>query len=242
LPRFTSTRDAAFLDAYVRWAAGKRPVKIRWNGSDEATLDATLGPNEAILVKINSDRGWHVSGGVTRSDPIGFLLIDGAKGEQIKLEFKPSWDVWLGRAITAVMIFGLFFFRGPRIWMAAVALIPAMAAYAILMAHAPATVAIAEDAFVHLQPPIINPGGIIDGATNRPPPFKRGKVIAAYGLSLGAAGDTVRVWVGNRPAEVVYHSPNMTSFKMPVDAPDRAAVSVEVNGCRGNEFAVDVIP
>ncbi len=103
------------------------------------------------------------------------------------------------------------------------------------MAHAPSTVAIAEDAFLHLQPPVINPGGLVG-------PFQRGKVIAAYGLNLGAAGDTVRVWVGDRPAEVVYHSPNMTSFKMPADAPDRAAVSVEVNGCRGNEFAVDVIP
>jgi hypothetical protein len=235
LPRFTSTRDAAFLDAYVRWAAGKRPVKIRWNGSDEATLDATLGPNEAILVKINSDRGWHVSSGVTESDPIGFLLVDGTQSQQIRLEFKPSWDVWLGRAITVAMILGLFFFRGPLIWIAAAALIPAMAAYAILMAHAPSTVAIAEDAFAHLEPPIINPGGIVG-------PFQRGKVIAAYGLNLGAPGDTVRVRVGDRPAEVVYHSPNMASFKMPADAPDRAAVSVEVNGCRGNEFAVDVIP
>jgi hypothetical protein len=242
LPRFTSTSDVTFLDAYVRWAAGKRPAKIRWNGADEANLGAALGPNEAILVKINNDRGWHVSNGVTESDPIGFLLISGAKGDHIRLAFKPSGDVWLGRAITVVMIIGLLYFRGPRIWMAAAALIPAMAAYAILMAHAPSTVAIAEDAFVHLQPPIINPGGLIDGATNRPPPFHRGKVIAAYGLNLGAAADTVRVWVGDHPAEVVYHSPTVTSFKMPTDAPDRAVVSVEVNGCRGNEFAVDVIP
>ncbi len=246
LPRFTSTRDVALLDAYARWAAGKRPAKIRWTSADEATLDtpdAKLGPHEAILVKINNDRGWRVSNGVTESDPIGFLLIDGVQepaghaGLQV-----PSWDVWLGRAITAVTILGLLFFRGPRVSLAAAALIPALAAYAILIAHAPSTVAIAEDAFVHLQPPIINPGGIVDGATSRPPPFQRGKVIAVYGLNLGAAGDAVRVWAGDRPAEVVYHSPNLVSFKMPADAPGRAAVSVEVNGCRGNEFAVDVIP
>jgi hypothetical protein len=242
LPRFTSTRDAAFLDAYVHWAAGKRPVSIRWNGSDEATLDERLAPNEAILVKINNDRGWHVSDGATKSDPIGFLLIDGTKGRQVRLSFKPSWDVWLGRAITCVMIIGLVLFGGPRVWMAAAALIPAMAAYAILMAHAPSTVAIAEDAFVHLQPPIINPGGIVDGTTNRPSPFKRGRVVAAYGLGMGAAGDAVRVWVGERSAEVVYHGPNLVSFRMPTDAPAKAAVSVEVNGCRGNEFAVDVTP
>jgi hypothetical protein len=242
LPRFSSTGDAQFLEAYVRWAAGKRPANIRWNSANEATLDEHIGPNEAFLVKINNDPGWRASDAVTQTDPIGFLMIEAAHGQQTKLRFGPSRDAWLGRAITALMILGLFFFRGPRIWMAAVAVIPAVAAYAILMAHAPSTVAIAEDAFVHLQPPIINPGGIIDGATNRPPPFQRGKVIAVYGLSLGAAGDTVRVWVGDRPAEVVYHSPTMASFKMPTDAPDRAAVSVEVNGCRGNEFAVDVIP
>ncbi len=88
-------------------------------GANEATLDEKLGPNEAILVKINNDRGWHVSGGVTESDPIGFLLIDDTRsGQQIKLQFRPSWDVWLGRAITAVMILGLIFCRGPRLWMA----------------------------------------------------------------------------------------------------------------------------
>jgi hypothetical protein len=242
LPRFTSTRDVGFLDAYVRWAAGKRPAQIRWKSANAATLDEKLAPNEAILVKINNDRGWHVNNGVTESDPIGFLLIDGTQSQPIRLEFKPSWDVWLGRAITVAMILGLFFFRGPRIWMAAAALIPAMTAYAILIAHTPSTVAVAEDAFVHLQPPIINPGGIVDGATNRPPPFQRGKIIAAYGLNLGGAGDAVQVWLGDHSVELVYHSSNMVSFKMPADAPDRAPVSVEVNGCRGNEFAVDVTP
>jgi hypothetical protein len=235
LPRFTSTQDAAFLDAYLRWAAGKRPAKILWNGADEATLDEKLAPNEAILVKINNDRGWHARGASTSTDPIGFLLIDNAREKLIKLEFKPAWDDWLGRAITGVTILALLIFRGPRVWMAAVAVIPATAAYAILIAHAPSTVALAEDAFVHLQPPIINPGGLVG-------PFQRGKVIAAYGLNLGAAGDAVRVWAGDHPAEVVYHSPNMVSFRMPADAGAKVPVSVEVNGCRGNEFAVDVIP
>jgi hypothetical protein len=235
LPPFTSTRDAGFLEAYVRWAAGKRPVNIRWNGADEAAFNENLAPNEAILVKINYDRGWRVRNARTGTDPIGFLLIDGP-GD--KLRFGPAWDVWLGRAITGVMLIGLVLFRGPRLWMAAAALIPALAAYAFLIAPVPA----AEDAFVHLEPPMISPGGIVDGATNRPPPFQRGKVIAAYGLNLGAPADAVRVWAGDRPAEVVYHGPNLVSFRMPADAPARVAVSVEVNGCRGNEFAVDVIP
>ena len=30
-----------------------------------------VGPNEAILVKINNDRGWHASNAVTESDQEG---------------------------------------------------------------------------------------------------------------------------------------------------------------------------
>ena len=110
LPRFSSTGDAQFLEAYVRWAAGKRPANIRWNSANEATLDEHIGPNEAFLVKINNDPGWRASDAVTQSDPIGFLMIEAAHGQQTKLRFGPSWDAWLGRAITALMILGLFFF------------------------------------------------------------------------------------------------------------------------------------
>jgi hypothetical protein len=235
LPRLESTQDSRFLEAYVKWAAGNRPAAIHWNSVDSAMIKAgELGPNEGILVKINNDPGWRVRNAVTKSDPIGFLLIEAQQGQQaIQLRFGSSWDAWLGRAITAFTVLALLFGRKPRIWIAGVAVIPALAAYLVLMARVPSTVSVAEDAFVHLQPPLINPGGIV----------RNGGVIAAYGLNFGAPGDTVRVHigdrlVGDRLAQVLYHGPNMVSFRMPADAPPSAAMSVEVNGCRGNGFTV----
>ena len=208
LPPMRSTHDAQFLEAYVRWAAGKRP----------ASSGDKLGPGEAVLVKINNDPGWK---GKTRSDPIGFLVVEGPAAQP---KFGASWDTWLGRGITCFTILALVFVRRPRIWIAAAAVLPALAAYAVLMARAPSTVAVAEDAFVRLQPPIINPGGIV----------KNDGVVAVYGLNFGAPGDSVRALVSDRPAEVTYHGPNMVAFKMPVV--EKATVSIEVNGCRGNEF------
>jgi hypothetical protein len=242
LPRLASTQDAGFLDAYVRWAAGKRPAGIRWTGVDKATLDANIGAGEAILVKGNNDPGWSASNALVRSDPIGFLLIEPRRpgSQTMQLKYGPSWDVWLCRAITALMILALMAARQPRLWMAAIALIPAVAAYAILMGRTPPTAAIAEDAFVRLRPPIINPGGIVDATTNRPPPFKRGNVVGIYGQNFGGTGDAVRVKADDRFAEVVYHGPNLVSFRMPADAAAEVALSVEVNGCQGNEFAVRV--
>lgn len=239
LPRFESTEDTRFLEAYVRWAAGKRPAGVHWSGADHATLDADIGADEGVLVKINYDRGWRAVRSGTRRDPIGFLLIQPGQGQQtIKLSFGPAWDVWLGRGITAITILALVWMRGPRVTMAAIALVPAVIACAVLMSQEPPTVAIAEEAFIRLQPPLVNPGGIIDGTTNRPPPFERGKVIAIYGQNFGKPADTVRVRAGDRMAEVLYHGPNMVSFRMPPDAPANVAVSVEVNGCQGNEFTV----
>ncbi|HTA44986.1 MAG TPA: IPT/TIG domain-containing protein [Bryobacteraceae bacterium] len=242
LPRLKSTQDAAFLDAYVRWSAGTRPADIHWTAADSATLNANIGPGEAILVKLNNAPGWHASKATTRSDPIGFLLIQprGTDTQTIALKFGPSWDAWLGRAIAILTFLGLICMRSPRLWMAAIALIPAVTSYAILMARTPSTAAVAEDAFVRLRPPIINPGGIIDGTTNQPPPFQRGRPIAIYGQNFGTPADTVQVRVGDRPAEVIYHGPNLVSFRIPADAPAKAAVSVEVNGCQGTEFAVAV--
>ena len=242
LPPLKSTQDAAFLVAYAQWAAGKYPVDIRWIASDHATLNANVGPGEAILVKLNSDPGWHASNALTRHDPLGFLLIQprGAGPQTIDLKLGPSWDAWLGRAITALTILALIWMRQPRLSMAAVALIPAVTAYAVLMARTPSTAAVAEEAFVRLRPPIINPGGIIDGTTNQPPPFKPGAAIAIYGQNFGTPADRVQVRVGDRLAEVIYHGPNLVSFRMPADSPAKAPVSVDVNGCRGNEFAVSV--
>lgn len=239
LPRLTSTSDAGFLAAYVAWAAGKRPVSIHWNAPDSAALDTELAPDEAVLVKINHDRGWRVPGSITRSDPIGFLLIRARPGRQrLALHFTASWDVWLGRGITLLTVI-LLLFRAPRPWIATLAVVPAVAAFAFLASTLPPTVQVAEEAFTRLQPPIISPGGIVDCVTYRPPPFARGRMLTVWGLNFGSTTASDRVWLGNRIAEIVASSPNTITFKLPPDADSKTVVSVEVNGCRGNEFTVE---
>jgi len=223
LPPIRSTADSRFLEAYVKWATGTRPAKIRWQGDDRALVDATLGPGEAILVKDTQDRGWH-----TDSDPLGFMLLR-KPGE---LRFRASWDVWLGRGITLLTIL-LLLARVPGWKIAAIAVIPAVAAYGYLIRNVPPTARIADKAFGRLQPPIINPGGIVRAGAG---------IYSIYGLNFGAKTDLPdnlpKVWLGNRNAEVTYHGANQIVFKVPSDEPSTAPVSVEVNGCRGNAFTV----
>ena len=239
LPALTSTADEKFLEAYVNWAAGKRPAALSWYSSDQVEIRANLAPGEGVLVKFNNDGGWRAEGASVASDPIGFQLIRPNTGKNyFTLRFGASWDTWLGRAITLVTI-GLLVFRVRLEWIAMLALIPAIAAWAVLMAHVPATAAVAEKAFVQLQAPLINPRGIVDSVAYQQPPLKRGSVISIYGLNFGSASDSVRVWIGERPVDPVSHSPTVVNFRVPEDAPESAAVSVEVNGCRGNEFAVE---
>jgi hypothetical protein len=239
MPPLRSTTDTEFLDAYTAWAAGKRPAQLHWNADDGGSIDADLAAGEAVLVKVNHDRGWRVSSGAVEADPIGFLLIHGAPGRQLfNLRFGAAWDTWLGRAITLLTIIFLLA-RVPGWWIAAMALLPAVAAYGFLVSQAPATASIAEEAFARIQPPQISPGGIVQGPTNQPPPFPHCSLVAMYGLNLGAKTDTPHVWLDNREAETVYHSPNMIVFKAPPDAAPLTEVSVEVNGCRGNAFAFE---
>jgi hypothetical protein len=227
LPELRSTADGNFLNAYVKWAAGKRPASIRWNGVDHATIDAALAPGEAVLVRVNNDPGWRAAGASTAADPIGFLLLRGS-GSHFELRFGPSGDTWLGRAITALTIIlllaGVSGFR-----VAAVAILPAFAAYLVLLHSVPATANLAEEAFVRLQPPIINPGGIVGNGTD---------VVSVYGLNFGAAKDSVHLLLNDREAEILYRSPNLINFRMPKETPAYPALSIEVNGCRGNEFTV----
>jgi uncharacterized protein (TIGR03437 family) len=91
-----------------------------------------------------------------------------------------------------------------------------------------------------LQPPLIGPAAIVDGLTMKPPPFARGGVISIFGNGFGSLKDSVRVKVGAREAEILYHSPNQINLRLPADAAAAADVSVEVNGCRGNSFAVAI--
>jgi hypothetical protein len=229
LPRLGSTADERFLEAYVRWAAGTHPVDLRWRSPDQAEIDAELAPGEAILVKENSDPGWHASGGTISRDPIGFQLIRAAPGQRhLTLRFGAAWDTWLGRAITLATIV-LLLVQSPGLSVAACALVPAIGAWALLMASVPNSAAVAEDAFVRLHPPLINPGGIV---------VAPGAVISIYGLDLGKAGDRADVLVNDRAITPEFHGSNRIVVRLPANSAAAAKFGIQVNGCRGNEFVV----
>ena len=238
LGRLRSTDDLQFLESYVAWAHGKREARIHWLSPGRAEIRADLGPQEAVLVKVNSDPGWSSSRGAVGADPIGFVLVTGAGGSPaFNLRFGTSWSVWLGRAITLATIL-LLVARVPLWITAAAALVPAIAAYGVLVVRTPPSVAVAEDTFRRVRPPLINPAGIVDGVTLAQPPLARGSVISLFGDGFGAAQNTVHVWIGSRQAAILYHGLNQLNVTLPADAPPVVDVSVEVNGCRGNAFSI----
>ncbi len=237
LPPLRSTADREFLAAYVAWAEGKRPARVRWTSAEEATVEADLAEGEGILVKINYDPGWRIAGGRTRPDPIGFLLLDLPPGHrQSALRFGAAWDVWLGRVITLATLL-LLLGRAPLFWMAVLSLAPTAIALAALSVNASSRAAVAAETFRRVHPPIISPGGIVDGASGAQP-LTPGGSVSIYGLSLGQQGDQVRVWAGNREAPILYRGAGQVNIRLPNNVPDAVEITVEVNGCRGNSFVV----
>ena len=242
LPPLRNTHDLAFLEAYAEWARGTRPASVRWTRADSAELEADLKPGEAVLLKTNYDPGWSVSSGSAGRDPIGFLLLRPPAGTvHLRLRFGAAWDVWLGRAITLLTI-ALLLLRVPPHWIAALAVVPAAAAFALLAASDPPTLRVAEDTFRSLHPPLIGPTGIVDGATYAQPPLKRGTIISIWGRDFGGPADSVRVLIGNREARLVSRQPSVLAAELPPDAPPAADVRVEVNNCPGNSFRVPTRP
>ena len=240
LPRLRSTDDAAALSAYVKWAMGRRPVRIDWRRTDAADLEIQegLASNEGILVKVNYDRGWRTSSGNIEADPIGLLLIrPPAAHRRFHLFFGASPEVWLGRAITLMAIL-LLLAKVPAFWIGAGSILPAALTVIALVSSAPYQMATAEEAFVRLHPPIINPGGIVDGQTTEKPVFRKTTVVSVYGLDFGSKDQPVTVWIGDKSAKILYRSANLLNAEVPAGVTDDARVSVEVNGCRGNSFAL----
>ncbi len=226
LPRIASTADERFLDEYVHWSTGKRPVAVQWSSSGKATFDVNLGANEAVLLKTNNDPGWRASGATITNDPLGFQLIRLPPGDHhVALRFGASWDTWLARAITLVTIL-LLLARVKPICIAAAALIPAGIAWVFLISHTPRTAQIAEDAFANIHPPLINAGGIVIGNGGA----------SIFGVNL--AGPRVRVWIGDRSFQPDFVSAGQINVRLPNDLPATAPISVEVNGCVGNAFTV----
>jgi IPT/TIG domain len=238
LPRLDSTANAAALAAYVSWAEGKRPLTVHWKSEADAAFDVDLTASEAVLVKMNNDPGWRASQASIENDPIGFQLIHAEPGRRhITLQFGASWDTWLGRGIT--LLTALLLLAGVRgIWIGAFAVLPAIGSWLVLMAAVPPTARIAEDTFVRVRPPLINPMGIVDARTFAQPPFAPGALVSIYGMNLGAPTSSVQVWMGGRALNPVFHGPNLVNVRLPEDAPGLHPISVEVNGCRGNSYSV----
>jgi len=234
LPPLRSTDDIDFLETYVSWAQGKRPAHIEWTRPDTAHIEAEVGPGDAVLVKVNYDRGWSSGAGSVQPDPIGFVLIRAPSGHQrFDLHFGAAWDVWLARFITLLTV-ALLLVRAPAGIIAALAAGPALAAYVFLLASPPAQVMVAEDAFRKIQPPLINPGGVVDSVG----PPGSAPLITIYGSNFGTAQDRVVVWIGGREGDILYRGPNQLNVQIPPQTPPGAAVTVEVNGCRGNSFTL----
>jgi hypothetical protein len=74
---------------------------------------------------------------------------------------------------------------------------------------------------------MINPGGIVYAGPDKP--------VDVYAVNVG---DNPKVWLGDRQAEVIYHSNQMVKFRLPGDVPENVDVSIENNGCKGNAFTL----
>jgi xanthosine utilization system XapX-like protein len=238
LPPLRSTHDLEFLEAYNAWVGSGRTAAVRWNRPDSAVVDAALRPGEAVLVKVNYDAGWSVGEGTAERDPIGFLLLRAPPGHQlIGLRFGAAWDVWLGRGITFLTIVLLLLRVRPH-WIGAAAIAAAAVAFAILVYQEPSTLRVAEATFQNVRSPLINPGGIVDGATYAQPPLKRGSIMSIWGKNFGGPRDLARLWIAGREARIDSRQPAVITAELPGDTPATAEVSVEVNGCRGNSFVI----
>jgi hypothetical protein len=237
LPALQSTEDVGFLRSYVAWAQGKRAAQLRWSDNHSAWIEAELQPNEAVLVKTNYDAGWEARGARIRSDPLGFMLLNLPPGRQsVELRYSSSWDRWLGLAISLSTVI-LLFARAPNYLVGPVAAVAALVGYTLVSGPS-MHMLIAQDTFRRLQPPMISPAGIVDGVTFGAPPLVRGQTVSLFGRNFGSSSDRVRVMLDERETEILYRSATQINFRLPDDAPADLDISVEVNGCGGNAFAV----
>ena len=101
------------------------------------------------------------------------------------------------------------------------------------MASLPDQVAIAERSFRMTNPPIINPGGVVY------PPDDRHR-ISIYGMNFGKPDDVVKVWIGGKEGTVLYRGKDQVNVEVPAETQGGAELKLEVNGCRGNSFPLDV--
>ena len=250
LPALRSTDDRKALAAYVAWAQGKRRARLEWTRHDRARVSENLGRGEAILVKTNYDSGWLARGGQFRltADPIGFLLLEPRRSgaQSFELRYRGSWDLWLGRGLAAVTALVLLLGGVSPLRFALGLAVVWLASFGVWTwkesRHGLGNrIAVAREAFGHLQPPLISPGGIVNAESYQPPPLAPGRPVAIFGRNLGNPQDRLRILVDGREAGVLDRSSRRVRIELPPMAgARRVEIAAEVNGCRGNAFLVDV--
>jgi len=245
-----STEDANALAAYVAWAEGKRAARVAWTRHDRARLVENLARGEAILIKTNYDPGWDERHRNFRlsADPIGFLLLEPGRSGMLsgELGYRGAWDLWLGRGLAAVFALVLLLGGVPPlrlglglgvVWLALLGVwawreAPRLMGQRIVVAH---------EAFRRIQPPLIAPGGIVDAETYQQPPLRIGRPVTILGRNFGGSGQGLRVLADGREARLLSRSGHKVTMELPpLSGSQRVEIAVEVNGCRGNAFVVEV--
>ncbi len=250
LPQLRSTEDANALAAYVHWAEGKRAARVEWTRHDRARLVENLARGEAVLIKTNYDPGWHERHRHFRlsADPIGFLLLEPGRSGMLsgELHYRGAWDLWLGRGLAAVFALVLLLGGLPPlrlglglgvVWLACLGFwawrdAPRLMGQRIVVAH---------EAFRRIQPPLITPGGIVDAETYQQPPLRAGRTVAVLGRNFGDSGQRLRVLADGREVRLLSRFGRGVTIELPPPTGSkRVEIVVEVNGCRGNAFVVEV--
>lgn len=116
--------DREWLASYLR--ATEKGEKTRnlsfsypagsWNKLEVNLAD--LGPNEEVLIRISYHPGWRGFQNKTKvrieKDPLGFMRLKVKQGENLRLEFRPTLDVYLSFFFSgiAIVLLGIFIGRG----------------------------------------------------------------------------------------------------------------------------------
>jgi len=115
--------DVQNLSAYVALIEEESPqaiVDYSMENNDHLTIDATLGENAALLVKMTYHAGWRAYSNGNQlpiePDPLGFMVIKPEMpGEYfVELRHERLWDEWLGYGLTILTLTVIGFRAGWR--------------------------------------------------------------------------------------------------------------------------------
>lgn len=110
--------DQPAIRAYADWVdRNSRPVDaFEWLDNGRARIRVDPSAGEIVSVQVTYDRGWRASDGrkqlKIRRDVLDNLVIEPAAAgpQEIVLEYRKPWFVWLGYAITLATVVALFLY------------------------------------------------------------------------------------------------------------------------------------